>query len=77
MKGGFMKNNDSMAKLVFKSIDQVVSTVENIHGDIAQTKGNIRNNALENEETRKKVYGLIKSINGRVEETVLDFFKQH
>ncbi|MDM7987037.1 MAG: hypothetical protein QUS13_06875 [Smithella sp.] len=55
----------------------MVSTVENIHGDIAQTKGNIRNNALENEETRKKVYGLIKSINGRVEETVLDFFKQH
>ena len=72
-----MKNNDSMAKLVFKSIDHVVSTVENIHGDIAETKGKIRNHALDNEETRKKVYGLIKSINGRVEETVLDFFKQH
>ena len=72
-----MKNNDSMAKLVFKSINQVVSTVENIHGDIAETKDNIRNISPDNEETRKKVYGLIKSINGRVEETVLDFFKQH
>lgn len=72
-----MKNNDSMAKLVFKSINQVVSTVENIHGDIAETKDNVRNTSLDNEEARKKVYGLIKSINGRVEETVLDFFKQH
>ncbi|MGB5219260.1 MAG: hypothetical protein WBN66_13300 [Smithella sp.] len=72
-----MKNNDSMAKLVFKSINQVVSTVENIHGDIAETKDNIRNISPDNEETRKKVYGLIKSINGRVEETVLDFFKKY
>jgi hypothetical protein len=72
-----MKNNDSIAKLVFKSIDQVVSTVENIHGDIAEAKGNIRDNAPNNEETGKKVYGLIRSINSRVEETVLDFFKKH
>lgn len=70
-----MKRNDWVAEKVFKSIDNVVSTVENIHGDIAESKGRKDNKALHREEKRKRVYGLIKSINGRVEGTVRDFMK--
>ncbi|MCE5210303.1 MAG: hypothetical protein LLG40_01980 [Deltaproteobacteria bacterium] len=70
-----MKKSDLIAEKVFKSINNVVSTVENIHGDIAERKGEKNDKALHREEKREKVYGLIKSINGRVEETVRDFLK--
>jgi len=71
-----MKKNESIAELVFKSIGNVVSTVESIHGDIAEKAGDKNGKELYHKEKRKKVYGLIKSINGKVEETVHDFFKK-
>jgi hypothetical protein len=70
-----MGKRESMAQKVFSSIGNIVSTVENIHGDIAEKKGGKNEKELHHEEKRKKVYGLIKSINGRVENLVLDFFK--
>ena len=70
-----MKKSKSIAEKVFSSIDNVVLTVENIHGDIAEKVGDKNEKEIRNEEKRKKVYGLIKSINGRVEEVVLNFFK--
>jgi len=70
-----MKKSESIAKTVFSSIDNVVSTVENIHGDIAEKTGNKNGCGIHNEEKRKNVYGLIKSISGRIENVVLDFLK--
>jgi hypothetical protein len=67
IKGGVMKNKELIAGKVFKGIGSVVSTVESIHGDIAEIKGE--------KSEREKVYGMIKSINGRLEETVLDLLK--
>jgi len=64
-----MRNKELIAGKVFKGIGNVVSTVEGIHGDIAELKGD--------KNEREKVYGMIKSINGRLEETVLDLFKYH
>ena len=72
-----MKKSDSLAKKVFSSIDNVVSTVENIHGDIAGIKGGKKGKIIHKEEKRKAIYGLIKSINGSIEKVILDFFKQH
>ena len=68
-----MKKSESMAEMVFQSIDRVVSAVENIHDDIAEAKSVESEKRAYHEEKRKKVYGLIKSINGRVEEVVLGF----
>jgi hypothetical protein len=72
-----MKKSESVAKKVFSSIDDVVSTVENIHGDIAGKKGDKNGKRIHKEEQRKIVYGLIKSINGNVEKVILDFFKKY
>jgi hypothetical protein len=70
-----MRKGESIVGMVFNSIDNVVSTVENIHGDIAGKTGDKNGNKMHNEEKRNHVYGVIKSINGRIGNLVSDFFK--
>ena len=71
-----MRKIESIANMVFNSIDNVVSTVENIHGDIAGKTGDKNRNEIHNEEKRKHVYGVIKSINGRIGNVVSEFLKK-
>lgn len=70
-----MKKGRSVVETVFSSIDNVVSTVENIHGDIAGIRCNKNGNEICNGEKRKNVYGVIKSINGNIGTIVSDFLK--
>jgi hypothetical protein len=70
-----MRKKESIVKMVFNSIDNVVSAVENIHGDIAEKKGNKPENKIHNGERRNNVYGVIKSINARIGNLVSDFFR--
>jgi phage-related protein len=76
IKGGSMNKGKSIVSTVFSSIDNVVSTVENIHGDIAGISCDKNGNGSHTEEKRKHVYGAIKSINSRIGDLVSDFFRQ-
>jgi hypothetical protein len=44
-----MKKSKSIAEKVFSSIDNVVLTVENIHGDIAEKAGDKNEKEIRNE----------------------------
>lgn len=69
-----MNQKGSIVKLVFGSIDQVVSTVENIHQSIAHTAGNASKGGFREGGRRKNVYATIKAVNSKVEELVSGFF---
>lgn len=70
-----MKKDRSIVETAFSSIENVISTVETIHGDIAETRGDKNGNKSRKAERRKNVYGVIKSINGNIGALVSDFFK--
>lgn len=69
-----MKKSGSMVTAVFGRINDIVSTVENIHGDIAGKPGNKDVKRIRKEERRNGVYGIIKSINGRIGDAVSRMF---
>lgn len=69
-----MKKRGSIVKTVFVNIDDMVSTVENIHGDIAEKQGYKNGYKIRKSLRRKDVYGVIKSINGRIGNFVSNFF---
>jgi hypothetical protein len=69
-----MKEKESIVKLVFGCIDEVVSTTENIHRSIVENATGT-SKSFEKGGKRKRVYDTIKSVNGKVEELVSCFKK--
>ncbi len=69
-----MKKNGSRVTTVFGRINDIVLTVENIHSDIAGKPGNKDVKSIRKEERRNGVYGIIKSINGRIGNAVSRMF---
>jgi hypothetical protein len=70
-----MGKSGSIVNMVFSTIDNVVSTVETIHSDVAEKACSKNGDDIHRGEKRKNLYGLIKSINGKVGNLVSDFFK--
>lgn len=70
-----MKEKESIVKLVFGCIDEVVSTTENIHKRILEKKTDSSQNGFQEGGKRKHVYDTIKTVNGKVEELVSGFVK--
>ncbi len=70
-----MKEKESIVKLVFGCIDEVVATTENIHRRIIEKKTDNPENGFQDGGRRKHVYDTIKTVNGKVEELVAGFVK--
>lgn len=69
-KGGAMKEKDSIVKLVFGCINEVVSTTENIHKSIVENKVDAPSNGFQEGGKRKRVYDTIKAVNSNIENLV-------
>jgi hypothetical protein len=69
-KGGVMKEKESIVKLVFGCINEVVSTTENIHRGIVENKADAPNNGFQEGGKRKRVYDTIKAVNTHIEQLV-------
>jgi hypothetical protein len=65
-----MKENNSMVRLVFGCIDDVVATTENIHKNIVENVKGSSPSGFEDGGKRKGVYDTIKMVTGKVEETI-------
>jgi len=65
-----MKDKESIVKLVFGCIDEVVSTTENIHKSIVEKAIEAPQSGFEEGGKRKHVYDTIKMVNGKVEEII-------
>jgi hypothetical protein len=74
-KGGFMKDKESIVKLVLGCINEVVSTTENIHRSIVEKTADASKSGFQEGGKRKHVYDTIKTVNGKVEELVSGFTK--
>lgn len=70
-----MKKKESIVKLVFGCIDEVVSTTENIHSSIVKNVADTSKNGFQEGGKRKHVYDTIKAVNSKVEELVSGFMK--
>jgi len=70
-----MKDKKSIVNLVFGCIDEVVSTTENIHRNIVEQATDASKSGFQEGGKRKRVYDTIKSVTGKVEETVSEFIK--
>ena len=65
-----MKDGQSIVKLVFGCIDEVVSTTEHIHRSIAEKTLGESGGGFREGGRRKHVYDTIKSVNSKVEELI-------
>jgi hypothetical protein len=74
-KGGFMKEKETIVKLVFGCIDKVVSTTENIHRSIVEETAGASSSGFQEGGKRKHVYDTIKTVNSKAEELVASFTK--
>jgi hypothetical protein len=70
-----MKEKESIVKLVFGCIDEVVSTTENIHKNIVEKTMDAEKSGFQEGGKRKHVYDNIKLVKGKVEEIVSGFIK--
>jgi len=70
-----MQEKNSITRLVFGCIDDVVSTTENIHKSIIENVKGSSSNGFEEGGKRKRVYDTIKTVTGKVEETISGFKK--
>jgi hypothetical protein len=69
-KGGIMKEKESIVKLVFGCINEVVSTTENIHREIVEKTAGASKSGFEEGGRRKHVYDTIKAANASIEQMV-------
>ncbi len=67
-----MKEKESIVKLVFGCINEVVSTTENIHREIFEKTAGASERNFEENGRRKQVYDIIKAVNCRVEGLLSD-----
>ena len=70
-----MIEKESIVKLVFGCIDEVVTTTENIHRSIVEKAKGASKSGFEEGGKRKRVYDTIKTVNGKVEDLVSGFKK--
>lgn len=69
-----MKKRRSAVKTVFVNIDDMASTVENIHGGSSGKQSDKNRKNIRRVKKKKYVYSAIRSINGRIGRFVSDFF---
>jgi hypothetical protein len=65
-----MKDKESIVKLVFGCINEVVSTTENIHKSIIGNNSDASNSGFQEGGRRKHVYDVIKAVNTSIEQLV-------
>jgi hypothetical protein len=74
-KGVGMSKKGSIVKLVSGCINEVVAATENVHRNIAETTKGVSKSGFQEGGRGKKVYGIIKMVNGKVEELISGFLK--
>ena len=67
-----MKEKESIVKLVFGCINEVVSTTENIHREIVEKAVGASKSVFQEGSRRKHVYDTIKAVNSKVEDLLSD-----